>query len=78
MTGLEILTLQFFPFALPLVALVIAPLALPALPALLVAGIFVLPLWLGRVVRRSLSRRRRGALTRRVPEVGRLFRAESA
>jgi hypothetical protein len=56
--GLGIITIQLFPFALPLLVLVIAPLALLAVPALLLAGLLALPLWLARLVRRGLSRRR--------------------
>jgi hypothetical protein len=58
LTGLGILTFQFFPFALPLLVLVVAPLALLALAGLLLAIPFVLPVWLARTVLRSRSRRR--------------------
>jgi hypothetical protein len=61
LTGLGILTFQIFPFALPLLVLVVAPLALVALAGLLLAIPFVLPVWLARVVLRSRSRRRSAA-----------------
>lgn len=52
--GLTTLTIQFFPFALPLLILVIAPLAVLALAGLLLALPILLPLWLGRRVLRAL------------------------
>ena len=52
--GLTTLTIQFFPFALPLLILVIAPLAVLALAGLLLALPILLPLWLGRRALRSL------------------------
>lgn len=58
LTGLGILTVQIFPIALPLLVLVVAPLALVAVVGLLLAGILVLPLWLARIVLRSWSGRR--------------------
>jgi hypothetical protein len=54
--GLGVLTVQLFPFAMPALALVIAPLALLALPLLLLAVPLLLPLLLIRALRR-----RRGA-----------------
>jgi hypothetical protein len=48
--GLTTLTIQLFPFALPLLILVIAPLAVLALAGLLLALPIVLALWLGRRV----------------------------
>ena len=45
-TGLSMLTLQFFPFAIPALVLVIAPLALLAGAVLLIASPLLLPLWL--------------------------------
>jgi hypothetical protein len=59
--GLGVLTFQLFPIALPLLALVIAPLALVAVAGLLLAAPFVLPLWLARTLRRARSRRRASA-----------------
>jgi hypothetical protein len=56
--GLGILTIQFFPFALPLLVLVIGPLVLLTLPLLLLALPVLLPLWLVRVFRRARARRR--------------------
>jgi hypothetical protein len=61
--GLGILTFAIFPLALPgLLLFVVAPLALVAVPGLLLAGLFVLPLWLTRIVLRSRSRRRSPAV----------------
>ena len=45
-TGLALLTLQFFPFTIPMLILVVAPLALIAAAGLLVASPVLLPLWL--------------------------------
>ena len=45
-TGVAMLTLQFFPFAIPALVLVVAPVALLAGAALLVASPVLLPLWL--------------------------------
>jgi hypothetical protein len=50
--GLGILTIQLFPFALPLLLLVIGPLALLALPLVILALPVLLPLWLFRALRR--------------------------
>jgi hypothetical protein len=61
LTGLGIITIQIFPIALPLLLLVIAPLALVAIVGVLLAIPFVLPLWLARLVLRSRSRRRGAA-----------------
>jgi hypothetical protein len=61
LTGLGILTFQLFPIALPLLVLVIGPLALLAVVGLLVAAPLVLPLWLFRMARRAWARRRGGA-----------------
>jgi hypothetical protein len=60
--GLGILTIQIFPFALPLLVLVVAPLALLAVAGLLLAIPFVLPVWLARTVLRGRSRRRDAGL----------------
>jgi membrane protein implicated in regulation of membrane protease activity len=54
--GLGVITITFFPFALPLLVLVIAPLAVLALAGLLLALPILLPLWLAR---RVLAARRR-------------------
>jgi hypothetical protein len=60
--GLTTLTIQIFPFALPLLILVIAPLAVLALAGLLLALPILVPLWLARKLLRVLrERRRRGA-----------------
>jgi membrane protein implicated in regulation of membrane protease activity len=56
--GLGTLTVAFFPFALPLLVLVIGPLAVLALAGLMLALPIVLPLWLGRLALRALRRRR--------------------
>jgi hypothetical protein len=56
--GLGILTMALFPLAVPVLVLVVAPLALVAVAGLLLATPFVLPLWLARVLVRSRSRRR--------------------
>jgi hypothetical protein len=55
LAGLGILTIQIFPFALPLLLFVIAPLALAALAGALLAAPVVIPVWLARVVLRSRS-----------------------
>ena len=61
--GLGILTFTIFPLALPgLLLFVVAPLALVAVPGLLLAGLLVLPFWLTRIVLRSRSRRRSSAV----------------
>jgi Flp pilus assembly protein TadB len=57
LTGLGVLTIQLFPFSLPLLVLVIGPLALLAVPLVLLAGLVILPVWLVRLVLRSRSRR---------------------
>jgi hypothetical protein len=56
--GLTTLTIQIFPFALPLLILVIGPLAVLALVGLLLALPILLPLWLGRLALRALRGRR--------------------
>jgi hypothetical protein len=56
--GLTTLTIQIFPFALPLLILVIAPLAVLALAGLVLALPILLPLWLGRLALRALRVRR--------------------
>jgi membrane protein implicated in regulation of membrane protease activity len=55
--GLGIITFQFFPLALPLLILVIGPLAVLALAAAVLAIPILLPLWLGRLVLRAMRRR---------------------
>jgi hypothetical protein len=57
MTGLSTLVIQLFPFAMPLLVLTVAPLAVLALAGLLIAVPIVLPLLLGRMVFRALRRR---------------------
>ena len=62
-TALSLLVLQFFPFAIPALLLVVVPLALlAAVPALLAAPI-VVPLWLIRRTRRTRSQRRSATTT---------------
>jgi hypothetical protein len=58
--GLGILTIQVFPFALPALVLVIGPLLPLVIAGALLAGVFALPIWVGRKVLRMLSRRRVG------------------
>jgi hypothetical protein len=57
-TGLATLTIQLFPFALPLIVLTIAPLAVLALAGLVLAIPILVPLWLGRLALRALRSRR--------------------
>ena len=57
--GLTTLTIQLFPFALPLIVLTIAPLAVLALAGLVLALPVVVPVWLGRRAVRALRRGRR-------------------
>jgi hypothetical protein len=57
--GLSTVTIQLFPFALPLIVLTIAPLAVLALAGLVLALPVVLPVWLGRRAWRALRRERR-------------------
>jgi NADH:ubiquinone oxidoreductase subunit H len=59
--GLTTLTIQIFPFALPLLILVIGPLAVLALAGLLLALPILVPLWLARRVMAAIRRRRDGA-----------------
>jgi membrane protein implicated in regulation of membrane protease activity len=60
LAGLGILTMALFPIALPgLLLFVVAPLALVAVVGLLLAIPLALPLWVARLLVRSLSRRRR-------------------
>ncbi len=66
--GLGILTIQLFPFALPLIVLVIGPLAVLALAGLLLALPILLPLWLVRRVMPALRRAPRA--TRLAPGTG--------
>jgi membrane protein implicated in regulation of membrane protease activity len=56
--GLGIITIQLFPFAVPLLVLVIGPLALLALPVLLL-GLLALPVLMPLWLFRALRRRRR-------------------
>jgi hypothetical protein len=55
--GLTTVTIQIFPFALPLLILVIGPLTVLALAGLLLAIPILLPLWLGRRALRALRSR---------------------
>jgi NADH:ubiquinone oxidoreductase subunit H len=55
--GLGILTVPLFPFAIPLIVLTIAPLAVLAVAGLLLALPILLPLWLARRVLAALRRR---------------------
>jgi hypothetical protein len=52
--GLGTLTIALFPFAIPLLVLVIGPLAVLALAGLVLALPILLPLWLGRLALRAL------------------------
>jgi len=56
--GLTTLTIQIFPFALPLLILVIGPLAVLALAGLLLALPILVPIWLARRLTAALRRRR--------------------
>jgi hypothetical protein len=56
-TGLAVVTIQLFPFAMPLIVLVIGPLAVLALAGLLLALPILLPLWLARRVLLALRGR---------------------
>ena len=56
LAGLGILTVTLFPFALPAVLLVVAPLAVLALAGALLAIPVVVPLWLLRRVKAAVSR----------------------
>jgi membrane protein implicated in regulation of membrane protease activity len=53
-TGLGIITMTFFPFAFPVIALTVLPLALVAIAGAVVAAPIALPVWL---VRRRAARR---------------------
>jgi hypothetical protein len=69
--GLGILTIQLFPFALPLIVLTLAPLAVLALAGLLLALPILVPLWLARRLLPVLRRRRpRAAAARALPHRG--------
>jgi hypothetical protein len=57
-TALSTLTIQLFPFALPLLILVIGPLVVLGLVGLVIALPIILPLWLGRRAFRALRRGR--------------------
>jgi hypothetical protein len=61
LAGFGILTIQIFPFALPLLVLVIGPFAPLALIVPPLVAIVILPLWLIRTIVRLLTRRRGGA-----------------
>jgi hypothetical protein len=56
--GLGIITVQLFPFALPLLLLCIAPLLPLIVVGLLLAAILYLPVKLVRFLTRSIARRR--------------------
>ena len=60
LAGVGILTVTLFPFALPAVLLVVAPLAVLALAGALLAIPVVVALWLVRSLRRGRARRRAG------------------
>jgi hypothetical protein len=76
--GLGIVTIQFFPFAVPLLILAIGPLVVLALPLLLLAPL-LLPLWLFRALRRRRrahpDRPRPDALPREWSHAGPLARS---
>jgi nitrate/nitrite transporter NarK len=55
--GLGVITVQIFPFALPLLILVIGPLTVLALAGLVLVLPILLPLWLGRLALRALRSR---------------------
>jgi hypothetical protein len=55
--ALTTVTIQFFPFALPLLILVIVPLMVLAVAGALLALPILLPLWLGRRALRALRHR---------------------
>jgi membrane protein implicated in regulation of membrane protease activity len=55
-TGLGIIIIQFFPFAMPLIVLVIGPLALLAVAGLVLALPILVPIWLARRVLPALRR----------------------
>jgi hypothetical protein len=59
--GLTTLTIQIFPLALPLLILVIGPLAVLAVAGLLLALPILVPLWLARKLMAVLRERRRRA-----------------
>jgi hypothetical protein len=63
MVGLGVVSVALFPLAVPLIALVVAPLVLLALAGAVLAAPFVLPVLLVRRFRRDRSRRKaeRGA-----------------
>jgi hypothetical protein len=71
LTGLNTLVIQLFPFAMPLLVLTFAPLAVLALAGLLIAVPIVLPLWLGRTAFRALRRKPQSAPVAQ-PQRGRL------
>ena len=73
--GLGILTFALFPFALPGIVLVVAPLVLVVVVGLLVAIPVVLPLWLARSLVRRWSRRRGAARARVTAGPGRGVRS---
>jgi hypothetical protein len=58
LVGLSTLTIQLFPFAIPLLVLTFAPLVVLALAGLVLALPIVLPLWLGRLALRAVGRAR--------------------
>jgi hypothetical protein len=79
LAGLGILTVTLFPFALPGLLLVVAPLAVLALAGALLAIPVVVPLWLFRTLRRggdgaapvqARSARRGRPMRRRVARAG--------
>jgi hypothetical protein len=59
-TGLGIITFTFFPFAVPALVFVVAPLALLGAVAAVLAIPFFLPLWIVRRVRRRRAARTQG------------------
>jgi hypothetical protein len=58
-TALSTLTFQLFPFALPALILVLAPLVVLGIAGLLLVLPIILPLWLGRLAFRALRRDRK-------------------
>jgi hypothetical protein len=65
--GLGLLTMTLFPFAVPLLILVIGPLAVVGLAVAVLAIPILLPLWLGRLALRALRGRREGPAPVKLP-----------
>jgi hypothetical protein len=61
LAGLGILTIQLFPFSLPLILLTIAPLVALGLVLALVALPLLVPFWIGRAIMSRLRSNDQGA-----------------